>query len=604
MLVLGIETSCDETAAAVLDGGRKVLGQVVASQDKLHGPYGGVVPELASRRHLEDILPVVRGALGQAGTRLEDLDGIAVTQGPGLVGSLLIGCSVAKALAYVHRLPLVGVNHLEGHIYAAFLEEPSPTYPFLALVVSGGHTALYLARAPRQYERIGQTRDDAAGEAFDKVAKLLGLGYPGGPLIERTAQAGDPRAISFSTAKMSDGAPDFSFSGIKTAVSLHVKRHHPLGESQVADVAASFQATVVKMLVRKTARRGASRGGAPHPPHRRGRRQRRPALGLPGRVRRARLGALRALARPLHRQCRDDRRGRPRAARGGRTRAAHDERDPGPGAGMSGRGPPVPLDYEALIAGLPDAVVGVDDELRIILWNPAAEALLGRSARRVTGRTLKEVFAPETSLVRHLTDTLATGESRSESEATVESADGRTVHVSVMTAPLAGRGGAVDAAVAVVRDISRLHQLEAEVRRGETLAAVGRVAVGLAHEIRNPLGAIRGPSSSSSASWATRRAGANTPRCSSPRSGASTGSSRCSWTWAGPSRSGRCRSISTSSSSASPSSRRRWRRSVACRSTGATTRACRRSWPTRTACSRSSTTSSATPSRPCRTAAA
>jgi tRNA N6-adenosine threonylcarbamoyltransferase len=262
MLVLGIETSCDETAAAVLDGGRKILGQVVASQDKIHGPYGGVVPELASRRHLEDILPVVRGALGQAGARLEDLDGIAVTQGPGLVGSLLIGCSVAKAIAYVHRLPLVGVNHLEGHIYAAFLEEPSPTYPFLALVVSGGHTALYLARAPRQYERLGQTRDDAAGEAFDKVAKLLGLGYPGGPIIERTAHAGDAHAISFSTARMSDGAPDFSFSGIKTAVSLHVKRHRPLGESQVADVAASFQATVVKMLVRKTTR-AALRAGVP-----------------------------------------------------------------------------------------------------------------------------------------------------------------------------------------------------------------------------------------------------------------------------------------------------------------------------------------------------
>src|SRR4030095_8181366 len=187
MLVLGIETSCDETAAAVLDGGREVLGQVVASQDKVHGPYGGVVPELASRRHLEDILPVLRGALSKAGARLEDIEGIAVTQGPGLVGSLLIGCSVAKALAYVHGVPLVGVNHLEGHIYAAFLQEPAPEYPFLALVVSGGHTALYLAPPPRQYERIGQTRDDAAGEAFDKVAKLLGLGYPGGPIIERVA---------------------------------------------------------------------------------------------------------------------------------------------------------------------------------------------------------------------------------------------------------------------------------------------------------------------------------------------------------------------------------------------------------------------------------
>jgi N6-L-threonylcarbamoyladenine synthase len=260
MLVLGIETSCDETAAAVLDGGRKVLGQIVASQDKVHGPYGGVVPELASRRHLEDILPVVTGALEQAGVGLGDLGGIAVTHGPGLVGSLLIGCSVAKALAYVHRLPLVGVNHLEGHIYAAFLEEPAPTYPFLALVVSGGHTALYLARAPRQYARIGQTRDDAAGEAFDKVAKLLGLGYPGGPLIERSAKTGDPRAIAFPSAQMSDGAPDFSFSGIKTAVSLFVKRNGPLDARAVADVAASFQATAVKMLVRKTARAAFSLG--------------------------------------------------------------------------------------------------------------------------------------------------------------------------------------------------------------------------------------------------------------------------------------------------------------------------------------------------------
>jgi tRNA N6-adenosine threonylcarbamoyltransferase len=260
MLVLGIETSCDETAAAVLDGGRKVLGQIVASQDKVHGPYGGVVPELASRRHLEDILPVVTGALSQAGVGLGDLGGIAVTHGPGLVGSLLVGCSVAKALAYAHRLPLVGVNHLEGHIYAAFLEEPAPTYPFLALVVSGGHTALYLARAPRDYRRIGQTRDDAAGEAFDKAAKLLGLGYPGGPLIERTAKTGDPSAISFSTAKMSDGSPDFSFSGIKTAVSLFVKRNGPLDARVVADVAASFQATAVKMLVRKTARAALSLG--------------------------------------------------------------------------------------------------------------------------------------------------------------------------------------------------------------------------------------------------------------------------------------------------------------------------------------------------------
>ena len=260
MIVLGVETSCDETAAAVLDGGRKVLASVVASQDDVHAPYGGIVPELASRRHLDVIVPVIERALATAGIGLPDLDGIAVTHGPGLVGSLLVGCAAAKAIAWARRLPLVGVNHLEGHIYAAFLEGDPPEFPFLALVVSGGHTALYLARAPRRYERIGQTRDDAAGEAFDKVAKLLGLGYPGGPIIERVAAAGDPRAIAFSAAHMTDGAPDFSFSGIKTAVSLFVRRHGPLEPGQVADVAASFQATAVKMLVRKTIRAAVATG--------------------------------------------------------------------------------------------------------------------------------------------------------------------------------------------------------------------------------------------------------------------------------------------------------------------------------------------------------
>ena len=252
MIVLGIESSCDETAAAVLADGRRVLSSVVASQDAIHAPYGGVVPELASRRHLEVIVPVVRKALADAGLGLTDLDGVAVTQGPGLVGSLLGGCAVAKSLAYVHALPLVGVNHLEGHIYAAFLTDDPPEHPFLALVVSGGHTALYHARAPLTYSLVGQTRDDAAGEAFDKVAKLLGLGFPGGPVIERTAVEGDPKAITFPLAQMTDGAADFSFSGVKTSVSLHVKRRGPLGRAEVADVAASFQATVVKMLVRKT----------------------------------------------------------------------------------------------------------------------------------------------------------------------------------------------------------------------------------------------------------------------------------------------------------------------------------------------------------------
>ena len=252
MIVLGIESSCDETAAAVVADGRRIVSSVVASQDDVHAPYGGVVPELASRRHIEVIVPVVERALGEARLRLADVDGIAVTHGPGLVGSLLVGTSLAKSLAWVHGKPLVGVNHLEGHIFAAFLTDDPPEYPFLALVVSGGHTALYHARAARHYELVGQTRDDAAGEAFDKVAKLLDLGFPGGPLIQRAAEQGDPSAVAFAPARMTDGGRDFSFSGIKTSVSLYVKRHAPLSTAQVADVAASFQATVVRTLVRRT----------------------------------------------------------------------------------------------------------------------------------------------------------------------------------------------------------------------------------------------------------------------------------------------------------------------------------------------------------------
>jgi N6-L-threonylcarbamoyladenine synthase len=254
MLVLGLESSCDETAAAVLVDGRRILSSVVASQDAIHAPYGGVVPELASRRHLEVVTRVVDQARAEAGVRLPDLDGIAVTQGPGLVGSLLVGLSVAKALAWAHGKPLVGVNHLEGHIYAAFLTDDPPAHPFLALVVSGGHTALYHARGPLEYGLVGQTRDDAAREAFDTVAKLLGLGFPGGPAIQKVAEAGDPRAIAFPVAQFTDGARDFSFSGIKTSVAYYVKRHGPLGAAHVADVAASFQAAVVKMLVRKAVR--------------------------------------------------------------------------------------------------------------------------------------------------------------------------------------------------------------------------------------------------------------------------------------------------------------------------------------------------------------
>ena len=253
-LVLGIETSCDETAAAVLADGRRILSSVVASQVDLHAPYGGIVPELASRRHLETIQPVLDRALAEAGVPLEEIAALAVTIGPGLVGSLLVGVSAAKAIAYARRLPLVGVNHLEAHILAAALKDPSLAPPFLALVVSGGHTHLYHVPAECQYRLLGRTRDDAAGEAFDKVAKLLGLGYPGGPIIEREAGGGDPGAIPFPRAVFSDGGLDFSFSGLKTAVAHHLAGAAPAGAGRLdpqrlRDVCASFQQAAVDMLV-------------------------------------------------------------------------------------------------------------------------------------------------------------------------------------------------------------------------------------------------------------------------------------------------------------------------------------------------------------------
>jgi N6-L-threonylcarbamoyladenine synthase len=292
--ILGIETSCDETAAAVVRSGERLLSNVVSSQIATHQPYGGVVPELASREHLRAIVPVVRQALAEAGESYDSVDAIAVTQGPGLAGALLVGISFAKALAYALNKPLITVNHLEGHIHAVLLEERQRgdfcvQFPVLALVVSGGHTHLFLAREQEQgwkYKNIGRTRDDAAGEAYDKVAKLLGLGYPGGPVIDALAKHGNPRAVKFGltqikhpnrgTAKPAQTAYDFSFSGIKTAVLRYVqledmsaaieRRRQALAEiakptlqdwlahcdQKTLDLVASFQRTVVEDLVSKT----------------------------------------------------------------------------------------------------------------------------------------------------------------------------------------------------------------------------------------------------------------------------------------------------------------------------------------------------------------
>jgi N6-L-threonylcarbamoyladenine synthase len=255
--LLAIETSCDETAAAVLEDGRRILSSVVSTQAALHAPFGGVVPELASRHHVENIVPVIHEALDAAQVELSDLDAIAVTQGPGLVGALLVGVQVAKGLAFAQGKPLVPVHHIAGHIEAPFLAHGDVPLPALALVVSGGHTSLYEVPSRGVYRLVGRTRDDAAGEAFDKVAKLLGLGYPGGPLVDRLSEGANDAAVEFAVAKMSDGRPDFSFSGLKTAVYYHVKRAGiPKVEdpenvpAEIRDLLASFQRAVVTALLR------------------------------------------------------------------------------------------------------------------------------------------------------------------------------------------------------------------------------------------------------------------------------------------------------------------------------------------------------------------
>ena len=256
MLVLGIESSCDETAAAIVRDGREMVSSVIASQVETHKRFGGVVPELASREHLDKNVHVIEEALTRARISQEEIDGIAVTVGPGLVGSLLVGVSYAKAMAFALDKPLVGVNHIEGHIYSVVFENPPVEYPALALIVSGGHTNLFFVPEPGKYKVVARTRDDAAGEAFDKVAKMLGLGYPGGPIIEKLAREGDANSVRFSVPRMGDGRPDFSFSGLKTAVSKHVRETglQPLASGQepsqgIKDLAASFQSVVVRSLV-------------------------------------------------------------------------------------------------------------------------------------------------------------------------------------------------------------------------------------------------------------------------------------------------------------------------------------------------------------------
>jgi N6-L-threonylcarbamoyladenine synthase len=251
MLILGIDTSCDDTSAAVVEDGTRIVSNIVSGQSEIHSRYGGIVPELASRRHIEMILPVVDGALKKAGVTLRDIAAVAVCRGPGLIGSLLVGCSFAKAACYAGKVPLVAVNHLEGHILAAFLESPAPEFPFLSLVVSGGHTSLYVAEDYDRFTELGRTRDDAAGEAYDKVSKLLGLGYPGGPVIDSLARTGNPGAIDFPRAYLPESF-DFSFSGMKTAVLNFVRANPSPPPALIGDIAASFQAAVVDVLVRKT----------------------------------------------------------------------------------------------------------------------------------------------------------------------------------------------------------------------------------------------------------------------------------------------------------------------------------------------------------------
>ncbi len=253
MLTLGIESSCDDTAAAVLEDGSTLLSSVLSSQDAIHTRFGGVVPELASRKHLESIHPIITEALQRAGVSLGNIDLIAVTQGPGLIGSLLVGYSYAKALSYVSKIPFIGIDHMAGHLLSVFLEVNTPKFPYIALIVSGGTSSLYICRSFSDFTHIGRTRDDAAGEAFDKVAKLLGLDYPGGPLVAKIAHSGDRNAIPFPRAWLEEKSLDFSFSGLKTAVLNYCNTKRQKKEAlPLENICASFQEAVVEVLVKKT----------------------------------------------------------------------------------------------------------------------------------------------------------------------------------------------------------------------------------------------------------------------------------------------------------------------------------------------------------------
>ena len=265
MNILGIESSCDETAAAVVRDGREILSSVVQSQIDLHAVYGGVVPELACRAHIEAIVPVVDRAMREAGTGWDAVDGIAVTNTPGLIGSLLVGVSMAKSLALATGKPLAGVDHIHGHIYAVNLAFPALEHPFVSLVVSGGHTSLYHSRGETEHDLLGSTTDDAAGEAFDKVAKILGLGFPGGPVIEKLAKGHDPARVAFARTMLEPESLDFSFSGVKTSVLYHVrgqdgKKPRPLDPAEIGTICAGFQEAVVDVLVEKTMRACARTG--------------------------------------------------------------------------------------------------------------------------------------------------------------------------------------------------------------------------------------------------------------------------------------------------------------------------------------------------------